>query len=169
MAAMEWAELDLEAGVWSIPKERAKNSVAHEVQLSREAIEILSALPRIAGALVFTTNGKTSVSGFSRAKERIDAIMTARAGRAIDPWILHDLAQNGDDRNGGAENSAACRRPHLEPHVRHVRGVAAVYNRHQYGEERRDALAAWGRAVEAIVSGRPATNVVTLVQSRSAS
>jgi integrase len=167
VASMEWDEVDLEAGVWSIPKTKAKNGVGHEVQLSREAIEVLSALPRTAGGLVFTTNGKTPVSGFSRAKERIDAIMAARAGRAIDPWILHDL------RRTATTGMAALKIP---PHVvdrilNHtsgtIRGVAAVYNRHQYAEERRDALAAWGRSVEAIVSGKPAGNVVDLAKARA--
>jgi integrase len=162
VASMEWDEIDLTARVWSIPKEKAKNGVGHEVQLSREAIEILSALPRIAGGLVFTTSGKTPVSGFSRAKERIDAFMVARAGRPVDPWILHDL------RRTATTGMAALKIP---PHVvdrilNHtsgtIRGVAAVYNRHQYGDERRDALAAWGRSVEAIVRGREEGNVVEL-------
>jgi integrase len=165
VASVEWEEIDLEAGVWSIPKTKAKNGVGHEVQLSRQAIEILSALPRVAGGLVFTTNGKTPVSGFSRAKERIDAIMAERAGRAIEPWILHDL------RRTATTGMAALKIP---PHVvdrvlNHtsgtIRGVAAVYNRHQYGEERRDALAALGRAVEAIVTGRPAGNVIPLMRT----
>jgi integrase len=169
VASMEWEEIDLETGVWGIPKGKAKNGVGHEVQLSREAIEILSALPRIAGGLVFTTNGKTAVSGFSRAKERVDAIMIARAGRAIEPWILHDL------RRTATTGMAALKIP---PHVvdrilNHtsgtIRGVAAVYNRHQYGEERRDALAAWGRSIEAIVSGRPADNIVSLARGRGES
>jgi integrase len=159
---MEWDEVDLKAGIWTIPKERAKNGVGHEVQLSCEAIEILTALPNIAGGLVFTTNGKTAVSGFSRAKERLDATMATAAGRDIEPWILHDL------RRTATTGMAALKIP---PHVvdrilNHtsgtIRGVAAVYNRHQYGDERRDALAAWGRSVEAIVTGKPAGNVVEL-------
>jgi len=32
-----------------------------------------------------------------------------------------------------------------------IRGVAAVYNRHAYLEERRAALEAWGRYVEGLV------------------
>jgi integrase len=168
VASMEWDEVNLETGVWSIPKTKAKNGVGHEVQLSREAVEILSALPRIAGGLVFTTNGKTPVSGFSRAKERIDGFMAAGVGREIDPWILHDL------RRTATTGMAALKIP---PHVvdrilNHtsgtIRGVAAVYNRHQYGEERRDALAAWGRSVDAIVTGRPAGNIVSLTDRGSA-
>jgi integrase len=171
VASMQWDEVDLETGVWNIPKTKAKNGVGHEVQLSPEAIEILKALPRITPAkghpaFVFSTNAKTAVSGFSRAKERLDAFMAARAGGAVDPWILHDL------RRSATTKMAALR---IAPHVvdkilNHssgtISGVAAVYNKHQYGDERRAALAAWGRAVDAIVTGRQAGNIVTLSAAR---
>jgi hypothetical protein len=44
-----------------------------------------------------------------------------------------------------------------------ISGVAAVYNRFSYLDERRDALDAWGRYVEALVyPERARTNVVAL-------
>jgi hypothetical protein len=42
-----------------------------------------------------------------------------------------------------------------------IRGVAAVYNRFEYLEERRTALDAWGRYVTGLVSPSP-TNIVKL-------
>ena len=42
-----------------------------------------------------------------------------------------------------------------------IRGVAAVYNRFEYLDERRAALEAWGRYIENLVSPVPA-NVVAL-------
>jgi len=151
---MEWEEVDLKVGIWSIPKTKAKNGIGHEVQLSREAIVILNALPRIAGKFVFSTNIRSPVSGFSRGKHRLDAIISSRAGRSLDPWILHDL------RRTAMTGMAALKVPPyvVDRILNHtsgtIRGVAAVYTRHQYGEERRDALEAWGRSVEAIVTGR---------------
>jgi integrase len=165
VASMEWAEVDLKAGVWRIPKEKTKNGVGHEVQLSREAIDVLETLPRIAGGLAFTTNGRTSVSGFSKAKERLDALMAKAACREIEPWILHDL------RRTATTGMAAMKIPPyvVERILNHVsgtiRGVAAVYNRHHYGEERRDALAAWGRAVAAIIEGKTEDNVLSMTRS----
>ena len=45
-----------------------------------------------------------------------------------------------------------------------VRGVAAVYQRHRYGDEARHALEAWDNHVAAIVKGEaPLSNVVPLV------
>ena len=47
---MEWRELDLDKRAWTIPRERAKNDRAHEVHLPNLAMEILEALPCIAGS-----------------------------------------------------------------------------------------------------------------------
>ena len=76
VATLEWSEIDLERRVWSLPREKAKNDQGHDVHLSQQVIDILTALPHVDGGLVFSTNGRTSVSGFSRAKERLDGLMT---------------------------------------------------------------------------------------------
>ncbi len=177
---MTWLEVDLEGGVWTLPRERAKNDRAHEVQLPRLALEILAAAPRIDGSqFIFTTTGQRPASGFSKAKQRLDTRMAqvlteelakGDAGKdkiatGVPAWTLHDL------RRTAATGMASLNVP---PHVvdrilNHVsgtiRGVAAVYNRHAYLEERKAALEAWGRHVEALVRPGP-TNVVPLVAAR---
>ena len=54
----------------------------------------------------------------------------------------------------------------IERSLNHVSGkfggIAGVYQRHHYESERRTALAAWGRHVEALVTGQAAENVVDL-------
>jgi integrase len=116
VAGMEWSELNLAKRTWTIPREKAKNKRTHEVHLSDAAIAVLRSLPRVGDGLVFTTTSKRSVSGFSRAKRRLDAAMV-RARRQsfelpeehkgyrraiklapgkplpveIAPWTLHDL------------------------------------------------------------------------------
>jgi integrase len=177
VASMEWSEINLDTGVWSIPREKAKNDHNHDVQLSVEALTIIKALPCVAGPYVFSTNGTTPVSGFSRAKERLDASMRRAlreaasergddpAGVALDPWILHDL------RRTATTGMASLRIP---PHVvdrilNHtsgtIRGVARVYNRFEYQEERKAALEAWGRAVETIVGDSAKSNVVEITRT----
>jgi integrase len=186
VGGMEWSEIAPEAkGVWTIPREKAKNDRAHEVHLTELALEIIDGLPKISrtrpgsggsgsSPYLFTTNGQRPVSGFSKAKERLDnhmvqllAIELKEAGKEpakaeIQGWILHDL------RRTAATGMA---RLNVPPHVvdrilNHVsgtiRGVAAVYNRHAYLEERTSALEAWGRYVESLVRPSP-VNVVPLV------
>jgi integrase len=162
VATMEWSEIDLERHVWSLPREKAKNDQGHDVHLSQQAVDLLLALPRIEGGLVFSTNGRTAVSGFSRSKERLDGLMAKSIGHEVDPWILHDL------RRTAATGMAGLRvLPHVVDRILNhtsgtIRGVARVYNRFEYGEERKAALEAWGRKVDAIVTGAEAANVVLL-------
>jgi integrase len=167
VATMEWSEIDLERRLWSLPREKAKNDQGHDVHLSVQAVEILSPLPRVAGGLVFSTNGRTAVSGFSRAKERLDALMVKGAGHEIEPFILHDLRRT---------STTGMARLKFPPHVvdrvlNHtsgtIRGVARVYNRFDYLDERKTALEAWGRAVEAIVTRSNASNVIDLATARA--
>jgi integrase len=162
VATMEWSEVNLETGVWTIPRHKAKNDNGHDVQLSYEAVEILKSLPRIEGGLIFTTNGRTAVSGFSRAKERLDAMMAKAAGRDIEPWILHDLRRTATTGMAGLRVA-----PHVVDRILNhtsgtIRGVARVYNRFEYVDERRTALEAWGRAVDAIINGDKGSNIVPL-------
>jgi integrase len=48
----KWDELDLDAGIWSVPASRMKAGKPHEVPLSKRVIEILKDLPRV-GDYVF--------------------------------------------------------------------------------------------------------------------
>jgi integrase len=162
VAGMRWSELELEKLTWTIPGERSKNGKPHIVHLSAMAIEILEQVPRVAGQdLVFSGTGKTPVSGFSRAKARIGRLM----GGDIAPWVLHDLRRTAT--TGMARIGIA---PHVADRVLNhqagtIRGVAAVYNRFEYLDERKAALEAWGRLVESLV--RPAlSNVVPLAKVR---
>jgi integrase len=162
VAAMTWSEVDVDKSVWEIPRDRTKNGRAHEVQLSEAAVAVLRTLQRIDGIeLVFTTTGETPVSGFSKAKRRLDAAMLAHKGNAIPEWTLHDLRRTA---------TSGMARMNFPPHVcdkilNHVggtiSGVAAVYNKFAYLDERRAALEAWGRYVEGLVTPAPA-NVITL-------
>lgn len=170
VASMSWQEVDLAARTWVIPKERVKNGIAHEIPLSDAAIRILDSLPRIGGSVgpIFTTNGRTAVSGFSKFKAQVDAAILAAMGAGVEPperWTLHDL------RRTAASGMAGLGVPphHIEAVLNHrggiIKGVAAIYNRYSYSAEKRSALDSWGQALDAILSGR-ADKVVELTRTR---
>jgi integrase len=150
---MQWSEIDLQNRTWTIPRERVKNDQAHVVPLSEPAVAILSVLPRIDGKVgyVFTTNGSTPVSGFANAKERIDArILQELSGDVLPRWTLHDLrrtAASGMARLGIAVHVVEAVLNHRSGTIK---GVAAVYNRYSYDGEKRKALEAWGRQIDAL-------------------
>ncbi|MFZ0601804.1 MAG: integrase arm-type DNA-binding domain-containing protein [Roseiarcus sp.] len=172
IASGRWSEIDLEAKTWTIAKERSKNGVAHEIPLSDAAIAALKALPRISDkkdALIFSTTGRTAVSGFSRAKDAIDKAMADARGAEIetpDGWTFHDLRRTAASGMAGLGIA-----PHVvEAVLNHksgtIKGVAAVYNRYSYATEKRAALDAWARRLDAIVTGTAASNVVELAKAR---
>ena len=153
VAGMRRTEID--GATWKIPGERTKNARAHVVPLPPLARALIASVPT-EGALVFTTNNATPPSGWSKIKNRLDAAMQ------IPPWRLHDLRRTC--ATGMAEIGIA---PHVvEAVLNHVSGhksgVAGVYNRAQYGAEKKAALERWAAHVEALIAGKPATNVVTL-------
>jgi integrase len=91
VAEMRWSELDLDARTWELPKERTKNGHAHTVPMADAVMRILAAAPRIKGAdAVFTLTGN-AVSGFERAKARVDRFIEANNGQGTPAhWTLHD-------------------------------------------------------------------------------
>ncbi|MEX6506949.1 tyrosine-type recombinase/integrase [Jiella sp. M17.18] len=167
VAGMRWSELNLASATWTMPRERTKNDKLHQVALCDRAIAILKAIPRIHGSdFVFTTTGKTSVSGFSRAKEAIDKKieeMLAEEENAdpVPSWRFHDLRRTAASGMARIGIGIAV----VEKILNHVSGtfsgIVGIYQRHEFLEERRHALEAWGSYVGSILEDRP-TNVVEL-------
>ena len=80
VAGMRWSEVDLAARAWTLPGARTKNGREHVVPLSDAAVRVLQDLPRIGDkpdGFIFTTTGRTSVSGYSHAKAAIDRAISA--------------------------------------------------------------------------------------------
>jgi len=173
VAGMRWREVDLDAGQWTIAKERCKNGKAHTIDLHPEAVRLLDPLGDDAASrlmkqsaeedFVFSTTGRTSVSGFSKIKARIDVRMQQILGDKFQPWRIHDLR-----RTAASGMAALGFQPHvIERVLNHVSGaqggLVSVYQRHEYREERKRAILAWGAHVMQIVSAEaPASNVVKL-------
>ena len=162
VAGMLWSELreiEDEGALWEIPGKRTKNKQTHLVPLSSQVRKLVQSLPYV-GALVFTTTGETPVSGFGKAKARLDErIEEMRRLDGLEPmplWTLHDLRRTMvtvmNEKLGFA--------PHVvEAVVNHMSGlakvgVAGVYNRALYFDERRRALQNWADYVNGLCDKR---------------
>jgi integrase len=168
-SAITHSEIKENGTLWSLTGARTKDRKPHAVPLSPLVRRIINGLPRIeseAGYL-FTTNGRSSISGFSKYKRRLDAAMLAAArqergkGVEIPPWRLHDLRRSAATGLAGLG---------VEPHIikaalNHVSGfragVAGTYNVATYAKEKRGALERWSRHVQGLVSGTP-SNILTM-------
>ena len=145
LAEMRWSHIDRKAAVWEIPAEYSKNGKANTVPLTPFAMRVLDAVPVFdACDLVFSTNRRTPVSGFSKMLRRISEESSTSG------WRLHDLRRTA--ASGMARAGVA---PHIvEKVLNHISGeisgVAAVYNRYGYTDEKRVALEKWGAFLEQI-------------------
>jgi integrase len=156
---MEWSEID-DKDIWTIPGKRAKNGKPHIVHLSRLAVEIIASVPRINGSkYVFTTAGETPVNGWSASKSSLDKHVAVE-----EAWTLHDLRRTA--ASGMAQLGIA---PQVVDKVLNhtagtIKGVARIYNRYEYGDERKASLEAWSRHVESLLHPAP-SNVVAIAKS----
>ncbi|WP_372706889.1 tyrosine-type recombinase/integrase [Brevundimonas sp.] len=159
------AEFDLEAALWTIPGDRAKNGKVHLVALSSAAVTVIKALPQIDGSALLLpsrANVERGVSGFTKAHTRILAAVAKELGEPLERFVLHDLRRTmatGLQRLG-------VRLEVTEAVLNHVSGsrggLVGVYQRHQFQDEKRHALDAWAAEVERIVAAKDRGNVVRI-------
>jgi len=145
VARLPWEELDLASRIWTIPKSRTKNAKAHVVHLSEQSVDVLQrGNPR--GPLVFSLLGSKPFQKFSKGKRLLDQFS------GVTGWWLHDLRRtcvSGMARLGVAPHVAD---KILNHSVGTISGVAAVYQRHEFLAERREALERWGTHVARLVA-----------------
>jgi site-specific recombinase XerC len=150
--------------VWEVPSCRTKNHLPFLVPLPPQALAVIDSVPVIKeSALAFSTNGRTPISGFSKAKKALDVAMTEIAGQPIKPWKVHDLRRTFSTiLNESPEDGGLGVAPHIvEAALNHIsggakNGVAGTYNKARYLSEKRAALARWADHVEALVADRKA-------------
>jgi integrase len=165
---VRWSEIAPDLSVWTLSGARMKNGKPHDVHLSPPAQAVLRALSEARSKdngggkgkicdFVFSTTGNTSISGFSRAKARLDAaIVKARAKAAaaaasesapLVPWRLHDLRRTGASTLARLGFDTIAIDKLLAHQPTKLRGVAAIYQRYDFAEERARALDAWAEHV----------------------
>lgn len=170
VSGLEWLELDRAERLWRLPAARAKNGVAHDVPLSDLAVAEIDAIAGVdvvakkdrkwpRRGLVFTTTGKTAVSGYSRAKSRWDTAIEKLAAEEdadappLPRWVIHDLRRTlatGLQRLGVRFEVTEA----VLNHVSGARGgVAGVYQRYGWAEEKRAALVSWAQHVVLVDAG----------------
>lgn len=170
--AAQITEGEIRGDLWHLSADRTKNGRAHDVPLSDAVQAVLGAVERIDGkpGFIFTTTGTTPVSGFFKARahlaEAMERIAEKERGEAVEipRWTFHDL------RRTAATGMARLGMPVrvTEAVLNHVSGtgggIVAVYQRHDYAEEKRNALDAWARFVADLVDGK-ASNVVRMLEA----
>jgi integrase len=159
VAGLQRSELDLDAMKLTLPPERNKSKRTHIVPLSPAAVELLAEQPEwTEGDYVFTTTaGARPVSGFSKAKARLDE------ESGVTDWRVHDIRRTVRTELArlGVVDLVAERVINHGP-----RGLAAVYDQYGYLDEKRAALNLWAAELRRIIEPEP-DNVIELPQQES--
>jgi integrase len=152
---LRWSEIEQDS--ITLAADRTKTSVAHVIPLSAPARAIIEALPRISGSpLVFTHDGRKPIASWHKAKPKLDQL----AG--VGGWIVHDLRRTcatGLQKLGTPLQVTEAVLGHT---AGSRRGVIGIYQRHDYANEKRAALEAWGAHVVALGEGRQPGTVVPM-------
>lgn len=142
VGGLRWQELNFNGKLWIIPSERTKNRRVHSVPLSPLTLDILGRrVGEVDREFVFGYRDGP-FSGWSRAKRRLDE----KSG--VTNWTLHDLR-----RTFVTEMAEIGVQPHvIEAIVNHTSGhkagIAGVYNKATYADEKRAALNQWSDEIE---------------------
>lgn len=153
VAALRWDWIDTQAKTITLPASITKNKRTHTFPYGDRTAGALDSIPKT-GDYLFPAarshvGGKptTTFNGWGKPKAAFDE------GLPVEPWTLHDL------RRTFATGLAALSTPiHItEKLLNHVSGtisgVAAIYNRHAYVDEMREAISAWEGKLTALAEG----------------
>lgn len=163
-AGLRWDELSRDDRELRLTGDRTKNGEPTMVPLNALAVAVLDAAARSEvwpkRGRVFQTASGAGFTAYHKGKLKLDTLLTEDGGEPLPPWRLHDLRRTlatGFQRLG-------VRFEVTEAVLNHVgasrSGVAAVYQRHDWKREKRDALDAWNNhIVKALASTKKATHI----------
>lgn len=148
VCGMAWDEIDPD-GVWNIPAKRMKNKEAQRVPLTDMALEIIEQARIYSGEsrFVFRSSHKDNEGMTAHALSRAIARHWQELGFGA-KWTPHDLRRTLRTRLAeiGIDDVVAER---VLGHK--LQGIMAVYNRHSYDTEKRQALEQWAKKLRQIV------------------
>tara|TARA_R110001599_G_scaffold159052_2_gene346202 strand:- start:11662 stop:12981 length:1320 start_codon:yes stop_codon:yes gene_type:complete len=168
-----WEHIDLDAGVWTIPKTNAKNKVEHTIYLSTFALSYFHLLKQLSGesswcfprdddadhvCVKSTTKQirdrqKTPRKPMSNRSKNVDALILSGGD-----WVPHDLRRTG----ATMMQSLKVVPDVIERCLNHVEPdkLRRTYQTYDYADEKREAWKLLGDRLELILN--PADNVVVM-------
>jgi integrase len=168
--SMEWSELDLVTGMWSLPGAKTKNKRPHKVPLCRQALEILSSISftKEKSKWVFPNprNAAKPMCNTQKALQRVRAgseITNVDSSREDISWFVgHDFRRSSATHMG----RLGVPRFIVKRVLNHIgkSDITEVYDRYDYEAEKRKALEKWADHVDKVVT---ATGILATVHSIS--
>jgi integrase len=153
---MRRCDVDVDSAWWTIPAEYAKNGHAHRVPLSEHALEIVKDRLAVTNVPWLFTAAKDGTLPLSYGTVHT-AIWRIRKKSGVGDWSSHDLRRTVVtllSRSGTPRITLQKILNHTE------RDVIRSYDHNSFDQEKRAALNAWGRHLEAILADKRSSTVV---------
>jgi integrase len=145
VVSMRWK--DVEGGWWTIPGAVAKNGLSHRVPLSVQAQALLEELRPVTGDSEWVFASSVRRGTYMKWASGAAARKLVKA-TGID-FVPHDLRRTA----ASLMTSLGVPRLVVAKILNHVEsGITAVYDRHSYDAEKKQALVLWGNKVEEITN-----------------
>jgi integrase len=145
VAGLRWSELDLDQSFWE--QSTNKSDRLHLVPLSRQAKKVILSIPKVHKELLFPARGGSNpISGFSKWKKRFDQIC------GVSDWTLQDLRRTLATKMDKLKVPLVVSELTLNHSSKSLSGVARVYHRHDYWEEKCEAMQNFADKLDLIVS-----------------
>ncbi|MCU6180799.1 tyrosine-type recombinase/integrase [Enterobacter roggenkampii] len=152
LCAAEWSEFDLANEVWHLPGSRAKNGDDIDIPLPQPVIEWIKEIRLFAGDsrwLIPARRAQTA-SHISRATLNMVMPSVMKEMSGVEPFSIHDLRRTMRTQMAGLGIDPLI----AERCLNHkIPGIEGIYNRHQYFNERKAALAQWADLLVVIENG----------------
>ena len=161
LVQIEKTDLDLKNGWWTQPKEKVKNNIAHRVWLSNMAMDLIEEVVELSGDSKWLFPGR--IEGKHLTPQAVDHAL--RDAQTNDPkrntvdvfnipkFTPHDLRRTGATHATGAGVSRFI----VSRVLNHVdQSITARYDLHEYDNEKKQALEAWDRKLNSILTGEKA-------------
>jgi integrase len=150
---MTWAQI--EGSVWTLPYEPREKPNACTLTLPPLAMAVIAKQPRVVGNDHVFAGLRGPLGALGKPKRKLNA------ASGVSNWVLHDLRRTARS----LMSQARVPRDIAERVLGHtIRGVAGVYDRYAYRDEKADALAKLAALIDSIVN--PRENVVPLARTR---
>jgi len=159
LRSMEWAEVNLAKALWTVPPQKMKMRVEHQVPLAPRAIEILKEMKKISGnsKFIFPSFGKNdrcmSENTINGALRRMGFKQSEMCGHGFRSAASTLLNQSNQFHPDAIERQLA----HVEKNV-----VKRIYDRAEHWDERVKLMDYWADLCAAMKRGDDLFSIATM-------
>lgn len=165
LCAAEWSEFDLDNQVWRLPGTRAKNGDDIDIPLAQPVIEWIKEIRLFASGSPWLIPARKARTETHVSRATLNMVMPSvlKEMPDVEPFSIHDLRRTMRTQMASLGIDPVI----AERCLNHrIAGIEGIYNRHEYFEERKAALAQWADLLVKLEHGEEynATRIKTAKQ-----